>query len=353
MTAFLNNPLQVADVSLFADEIDGIGSTDMTVGREKFLRLINMLGVANVDESTVFTVKKLSGGITNALCIVILHLAGGDLPVVLRLFGIGTEQFIDRKVENIVFSKLSQSGDGPIFYGLFRTGRLEGFLPGMQCCEAEEMALRSVYIPVARTVAQLHHLSIKEVDMMQSDWLWNIIELFLKLGMAQDFSRRSEAQQEQLANLQLNKIRDEVTWYRGYIESLHEAIIADLVPTAQQGYFFGQRLALQRVLCHNDLLCGNIMRTSGVDVSDSNEVAIKLIDYEYAGYNYRAYDLANHFCGMYMLLAFFTYIFIVFFLQCLKIMQNLVDSALTCPRISPGQRCVEISFAIISRKYSS
>ena len=45
------------------------------------------------------------------------------------------------------------------------------------------------------------------------------------------------------------------------------------------------------VLCHNDLLLKNFIK---------NEKGIELIDFEYSGYNYRAFDIANHFnewCG--------------------------------------------------------
>ncbi|KAF3859490.1 hypothetical protein F7725_021889 [Dissostichus mawsoni] len=42
------------------------------------------------------------------------------------------------------------------------------------------------------------------------------------------------------------------------------------------------------VLCHNDLLCKNI-------IYNAEEGHVKFIDYEYAGYNYQAYDIGNHF----------------------------------------------------------
>ncbi|XP_070784973.1 ethanolamine kinase 1 isoform X3 [Enoplosus armatus] len=42
------------------------------------------------------------------------------------------------------------------------------------------------------------------------------------------------------------------------------------------------------VLCHNDLLCKNI-------IYNQEAGNVKFIDYEYAGYNYQAYDIGNHF----------------------------------------------------------
>jgi ethanolamine kinase len=63
----------------------------------------------------------------------------------------------------------------------------------------------------------------------------------------------------------------------------------------------GMAFALEEVLCHNDLLSGNLMVMHGSPFLNSevedNSAEVRLIDYEYAAYNYRAYDLANHFCG--------------------------------------------------------
>ncbi|XP_073793798.1 ethanolamine kinase 1-like isoform X1 [Danio rerio] len=41
------------------------------------------------------------------------------------------------------------------------------------------------------------------------------------------------------------------------------------------------------VLCHNDLLTENVIY--------NQEGAVKFIDYEYADFNYQAYDIGNHF----------------------------------------------------------
>jgi len=45
------------------------------------------------------------------------------------------------------------------------------------------------------------------------------------------------------------------------------------------------------VFCHNDLHEGNMLyNKNGVDTE------ITLIDFDYSSYNYRGYDIANHFC---------------------------------------------------------
>uniref|UniRef100_F1L5C7 ethanolamine kinase n=1 Tax=Ascaris suum TaxID=6253 RepID=F1L5C7_ASCSU len=43
------------------------------------------------------------------------------------------------------------------------------------------------------------------------------------------------------------------------------------------------------VFCHNDLLIQNILY-------DSSTGKVSFIDYEYAGFNYQGFDIANHFC---------------------------------------------------------
>ncbi|XP_018334399.1 ethanolamine kinase-like, partial [Agrilus planipennis] len=42
------------------------------------------------------------------------------------------------------------------------------------------------------------------------------------------------------------------------------------------------------VFCHNDLLLGNVICTD-------DESSVVFIDYEYAAYNYQAFDIGNHF----------------------------------------------------------
>lgn len=43
------------------------------------------------------------------------------------------------------------------------------------------------------------------------------------------------------------------------------------------------------VFAHNDLLLGNV-------IYNKEQNTISFIDFEYADYNYQAYDIANHFC---------------------------------------------------------
>ncbi|CAJ0967932.1 unnamed protein product [Ranitomeya imitator] len=61
-------------------------------------------------------------------------------------------------------------------------------------------------------------------------------------------------------------LEEELTWLQKYLPSLESPI----------------------VFCHNDLLCKNV-------IYNEEEGHVRFIDYEYAGFNYQAYDIANHF----------------------------------------------------------
>ncbi|XP_044871549.1 ethanolamine kinase 2 isoform X2 [Mauremys mutica] len=64
----------------------------------------------------------------------------------------------------------------------------------------------------------------------------------------------------------LEVLEQEVAWLKEYLSPLGSPI----------------------VLCHNDLLCKNI-------IYNETEEHVRFIDYEYAGYNYQAFDIGNHF----------------------------------------------------------
>jgi len=86
--------------------------------------------------------------------------------------------------------------------------------------------------------------------------------------------------------IDLDLIHSEYLWLKSFIES--SSISPD-----NDGVTFGY----DSVLCHNDLLAGNILLTSK-EINGLLENRAVLIDYEYCMYNYRAFDIANHFCGI-------------------------------------------------------
>ena len=71
------------------------------------------------------------------------------------------------------------------------------------------------------------------------------------------------------------------------------SIVAKIDFESEIEYLLGVILSLNPpvVFSHNDINTGNILVKE--DLKDSDPVV--LIDYEFASYNYRGFDLANHF----------------------------------------------------------
>ncbi len=119
----------------------------------------------------------------------------------------------------------------------------------------------------------------------------------------------SSPKQQELEVIQLKLKENDVTWTRQLLDKKYQSLLASLDATqntvfttsdsqfssSQRSHQLGQLFGFSRALCHNDLLSGNVLLSTD-DVKDEDR-AVFLIDYEYASYNYRAFDIANHFIG--------------------------------------------------------
>lgn len=72
-----------------------------------------------------FSMKRLSGAMTNAVFFVSL----GEKKMLLRIYGVGCDEVIDRDKELNWLSRLSQLHIGPKLLGTFGNGRFEEYLP--------------------------------------------------------------------------------------------------------------------------------------------------------------------------------------------------------------------------------
>lgn len=102
------------------------------------------------------------------------------------------------------------------------------------------------------------------------------------------------------------KLQEQLDWLQEYVQRREHSDERQSSATTSV-IAAGREFALREVLCHNDLLCGNILyqEQSADDTNKGKEKSnynlsmgqVFLIDYEYAAYNYRAFDLANHLSG--------------------------------------------------------
>ena len=248
-------------------------------------------GWANV-ENAALEVSPVRGGITNALFKV--RLAQDAAPtttkdpiaraVVVRVFGKGTDQFIThRKVQGETSHVLNEHGFGAKVLGVFSNGLVEEFI------EAESVApeeLANGGILLRRVAAQMRRLH-KEVapDLVpraaagetiaraRANAIWDTLQVWFDLayGVANDptIFKNDARKKSILASLKIDSDSRQM---------LFEVIRARC-----------EAVNSQTVYCHNDIHAGNFLLNRKTD-------NLTLIDYEYADYGPRAFDMANLFC---------------------------------------------------------
>ncbi|VDM24393.1 unnamed protein product [Toxocara canis] len=191
--------------------------------------------------------KFFTAGITNKIFCVThpaLNSFKTDEKVIFRVFGRNTEKIINRKAEVENWLRLAEVGCAAPLFAKFLNGIVCGYLDG-EALTVANVRDDKIVTEICRSVAKLHMLP--PPDHSRS---WSKQQQFDEFFTKNDISLRKD-----------------------FIK-LQELINA--LPT-------------RVVFCHNDLLVHNILY-------DSKSGKVSFIDYEYAGFNYQGFDIANHFC---------------------------------------------------------
>ncbi|KAJ2009882.1 hypothetical protein GGI04_000091 [Coemansia thaxteri] len=180
--------------------------------------------------------------------------------VLIRAYGKRTEVIIDRNQELINMAGLARLGKCPELHARFDNGLVYGFIPG-SVAKPEEMS-NELWAPlIARQLADWGKVKLPGG---YSPQLFPILRRWM--------SDIPASYEDQRAN---NIFRDNFS-----TEMLHSEV------ALLEATLVGLRSPV--VFAHNDLLSGNI-------IMDDSKSAVSFIDYEYAMYNYRGFDIANHF----------------------------------------------------------
>jgi len=225
-------------------------------------------------------IKHLRGGTSNILFLCHLPVLTNDMlerPVpqemLLRVyFNPNTENHVLE--ESVVFTLLSERLLGPKLYGVFREGRLEEYIHSRPL-STEEIRLPMVSARIARILAQIHQLTmpIEKTPTYLAD--------SMRKWMSQLRSLYSKKKLEKVTVGRINGVEKKFT-----LDELENEV--DLVITCIE------KSQSPIVFCHNDFQEGNILLKNGG--GDFETTKLSVIDFEYASYNYRAFDIANHFC---------------------------------------------------------
>jgi len=218
-------------------------------------------------------IRQISGGLSNLVFYVGLPQGqgrGGREPhcILLRLFGELSQTPVHQYrmiTETVVFTMLAERNLGPRLFGVFPGGRLEEFIPGHPLTTVE-MRSQEFSEQIARNVALVHSLEVPVSK--EPTWLADTMRSYLhRLSICPE--RVPEEEREHAVALANWDVRQEVDWLLGFLKTVDSPV----------------------VFSHNDINTGNIL----VREDPSSWDPVVFIDYEFAAYNYRAFDIANHF----------------------------------------------------------
>ena len=233
--------------------------------------------------------KEYNGGLTNKLIGISLinneddssDISDNDV-VLCRIFGNGTDKFIDRSLELNNMKLLYDLKIGSKLYCQFNNGICYEYINGI-IINHDLLQDESVFSKVAKLVAKYHLIQPQsksngndEIN-KKEPLLFNKINELLHL-VPDKYENNLNGKRKDLIKLIPNK--EELIKQVNYIK---EYLI---------NYLNKSSMLNNIVFSHNDLLLANIIYDKTVEDTSKQ---ISFIDYEYSGYNYQAYDIANHF----------------------------------------------------------
>uniref|UniRef100_H3ADH0 ethanolamine kinase n=1 Tax=Latimeria chalumnae TaxID=7897 RepID=H3ADH0_LATCH len=201
-------------------------------------------------------------GITNKLVGCYVDPAMDDV-VLVRVYGNKTELFVDRDNELRSFQVLHANGCAPNLYCTFQNGLCYEFMKGT-ALGPEHVRDPTLFRLIARELAKIHAIHAHNGCIPKPN-LWLKLRKYFSL-VAAEFRAEPVGSRFHQEVPRLEILEQEITWLKEYLSQLNSPV----------------------VLCHNDLLCKNI-------IYNEKEGSVKFIDYEYASYSYQAFDIGNHF----------------------------------------------------------
>ncbi|XP_056630180.1 choline/ethanolamine kinase [Diorhabda sublineata] len=223
--------------------------------------------------------KHICGGLSNHLYHV--SLPGGLLTeskqenepkdVLIRIYGqTHGEGALEALItESVIFTLLSERNLGPKLHGIFPGGRIEQYINARPLL-LEELSDERLSVQIAKKMAAIHSM---EVPLHKApEWLWNTLDRWL---CTFDTMQLNNMPQSIKILLEKTNLKSECDWLKTKLEAEDSPV----------------------VFCHNDFQEGNILLPIESDKQNNNddEPRLVIIDFEYCSYNYRSFDIANHF----------------------------------------------------------
>nr|XP_011415406.2 choline/ethanolamine kinase [Crassostrea gigas] len=219
-------------------------------------------------------IKPISGGLTNKLYLCSLpdgteREESEPSRVLMRVYG-EIAQRSDYMLRNsVIFALFSEKKKGPKLYGMYPEGRIEEFIPS-RSLNRKELHDEKISQTIAQKLAYFHTLEMplpKQPNFLRkqmNEWM-DEVERILQKSSSVEFGPF-------IRKLQTYQLRKELSELLSIMEMCSSPVL----------------------FSHNDLQEGNILLKE--EKSDDLCERLTIIDWEYCSYNYRGFDLGNHFC---------------------------------------------------------
>ncbi|CDS14551.1 hypothetical protein LRAMOSA06720 [Lichtheimia ramosa] len=229
---------------------------DLTILKGKQLeQAIQSLVFTLFPGCNVTNVRRVSGALTNAVYFVTV---GNTTTLLLRVYGIGSDEFIDRSNELLWLNRLAHLKLGPRLLAIFGNGRFEEFLPSTTLTHSD-LQDPVLSAQIARRFRQFHSLIDIYPPASPDDMaVWHNVDRY--------FNSLQQDSPSLPFPFDFDRLGREIDQCKAILKNTSPLVFA-----------------------HNDVQYGNVLRLKGT----SNTLV--LVDFEYAGYNPRGYDIANHF----------------------------------------------------------
>ncbi|XP_057500655.1 probable ethanolamine kinase [Actinidia eriantha] len=212
-------------------------------------------------DNSQFSVETVSGGITNLLLKVSVREENGNVvDLTIRLYGPNTEYVINRERELQAIRYLSAAGFGAKLLGVFGNGMVQSFI-NARTLVPSDMSQPKLAAEIAKQLRRFHQV---EIPGSKEPQLWkDILKFFQKASTLLFDDSEKQTKYETIS---------------------FDEVYAEVVELKE----LTGRLNAPVVFAHNDLLSGNLMH-------NEEEEKLFFIDFEYGSYNYRGFDIGNHF----------------------------------------------------------
>ncbi|CCG25557.1 Cki1 protein [Candida orthopsilosis Co 90-125] len=254
-------------------------------------------------------ITRISGALTNSIYKIDYVDEEQDIhlpSLLLRVYGKNVDELIDRDSELMTLIKLSQKRIGPRLLGIFTNGRFEQFLEGFVTLTKDQIRDQVISQMIGRRMKDLHYKVelTKEESNSPVPTCWRLIEKWLKIFETEykPGYEKAGVELEDIFMMDFDSFKKLVFKYKDWLFDKYK----------EDGFSSNYKF------CHNDTQYGNLLLHNSFEPeeividtplgSSTNlpEVAIKstsnkkdsnlvVIDFEYSGPNFPAFDIVNHF----------------------------------------------------------